>query len=344
MATLLPLIPSQHWIFRVFDFPRSQLTVLAILSLLTGIFYLRFRSGKDLTFLLLLAGVAIYQIRAILPYTPLSQPQVLSVEQADEKKSIRILSVNVCMDNRESEHFIEQAKAIDPDILVLLEPDEQWRQAVTAVTAAYPYRVEAPLDNTYGLLFYSRYPLVHPELKYLIKPGIPSVHTEVVLPGGDHIKLYVLHPEPPSPTESETSTPRDGELMLCGKLAAKDSIPVIVVGDLNDVAWSATTSLFQEVSQLLDPRIGRGFFNTFNAKYPLLRWPLDHVFHSEHFKLIDMQRLPDINSDHFPIYVELALTPEAPAQQEEPQASPEERQEANKKIKAAKAEAKRQPS
>ncbi len=79
----------------------------------------------------------------------------------------------------------------------------------------------------------------------------------------------------------------------------------IVMGDLNDVAWSRTTRLFQRISGLLDPRVGRHYINTFHADYPLLRWSLDHVFHSTDFALVDMQRLAHIGSDHFPIYVVL---------------------------------------
>ena len=77
------------------------------------------------------------------------------------------------------------------------------------------------------------------------------------------------------------------------------------MGDLNDVAWSRTTRLFQRISGLLDPRVGRRYVNTFHADYPLLRWSLDHVFHSTDFALVAMQRLPHIGSDHFPIYVVL---------------------------------------
>ena len=91
--------------------------------------------------------------------------------------------------------------------------------------------------------------------------------------------------------------------------------PVIVAGDLNDVAWSYTTELFLRVSGLLDPRRGRGFFNTFHAKYPLLRWPLDHVFCSKHFSLVDLKRLPNVGSDHYPIFISLQLALERSAEQ-----------------------------
>ena len=84
-------------------------------------------------------------------------------------------------------------------------------------------------------------------------------------------------------------------------------MPSIVMGDLNDVAWSHTTRRFQRLSGHLDPRVGRGFYNTFHAQVPVWRWPLDHLFHSARFRLVEMVRLPDIGSDHFPMLFRLAL-------------------------------------
>lgn len=114
---------------------------------------------------------------------------------------------------------------------------------------------------------------------------------------------------PPSPTESATATDRDAELLLVGREIEFMNEPVLVFGDLNDVAWSSTSKLFQKISGLLDPRKGRGLFNTFHANYPLLRWPLDHIFHSRDFMVKDIQVLPNIGSDHFPVYGKFQYQP-----------------------------------
>ena len=61
---------------------------------------------------------------------------------------------------------------------------------------------------------------------------------------------------------------------------------------------------------MLDPRVGRGFYNTFDARRWYLRYPLDHVFHTRDFRLVELRILPFIGSDHFPVFVRLSHEPE----------------------------------
>jgi endonuclease/exonuclease/phosphatase (EEP) superfamily protein YafD len=126
--------------------------------------------------------------------------------------------------------------------------------------------------------------------------------------------------------------PRDAELVLVGRDIRKDDRPTIVAGDLNDVAWSATTTLFLRLSRLLDPRMGRGLYSTFNANCPLFRFPLDHVFHSNCFTLVDLRRLQHNGSDHFPLCMTLQYEPAAAPEQPEPIQAPDQEQDAQEKI------------
>jgi endonuclease/exonuclease/phosphatase (EEP) superfamily protein YafD len=108
--------------------------------------------------------------------------------------------------------------------------------------------------------------------------------------------------------------------------------PVVVAGDFNDVPWSYVTLMMRRISGLLDPRIGRGPYNTFHTRYPFFRCPIDHVLHSAHFSLRRLERGPDVGSDHYPFLADLQLEPHAVEVHERPYANDTMRRHARQEI------------
>lgn len=334
-ATVIPLIKHEYWLIRVFDFPRLQLFVSGFLITISYVITFRDSGLLDILILVLLVSALAYQGYQILRYTPFYPRQVVRSTRQNPGSSISVMVANVLMDNRKADALIDLIRQKNPDIICTVETDDWWENKLRTIEDTYPYTSKAPLDNTYGMLLYSRFPLSATEIRYLLEDGIPSIRTQVELPSGIMVDLYCLHPKPPYPTEATQTTKRDAELLIVGKEVSDDK-PTIVMGDLNDVAWSHTTSLFQKISGLLDPRIGRGMYNSYNARNPLLRYPLDHLFHSNHFKLKHIERLPYFGSDHFPILVQLVIESDAEEIQEEPESTPDEREEAEEKIEKGK--------
>jgi endonuclease/exonuclease/phosphatase (EEP) superfamily protein YafD len=331
LATVLPFLREDEWWIRIFDFPRLQITLITAAVIAA---YLPFRgdSVAEYGFLVALMLCLVYQGYMMFPYTRLSPKQVQWSKNATKDSSFSLLFANVLIENHHADRLKEIIKRADPDLILTAETNLWWREQLKEFDRTHPYVVAQPQDNAYGILLQSRLELINPQVRFLVQDDIPSIHARVKLRSGIEVELRGLHPRPPVPEEDGRSTERDAELLLVGKEVKGQNDPIVVLGDLNDVAWSRTNNLFQDISGLLDPRIGRGFYHTFHARYPFIRFPLDHFFHSNHFRLVELRRLPYFGSDHFPVYIKLNYEPDAEQEQEELHADQSQKEEAEEKI------------
>jgi len=334
-STLVPFIRSDAWWVRIFDFPRIQIAAISTLILAGDLAFRKDTSLSGHIIHVVLTLCILYQAYKIRPYTIFARKQVERAKQPRNESTVSLLLANVKMDNRNSILLRQIITEADPDVILIVEADEWWQNELRRFATIYRFTVQQPQDNTYGMLLYSRLELVGPEVRFLIEDDVPSIRAALKLRAGVEIELHCLHPKPPVPQENAQSTERDAELMVVGKETKGKELPVIVMGDLNDVAWSQTTLLFQKISRLVDPRIGRGLYNSFHAGYFFLRFPLDHFFHSTHFRLIRLKRLAYFGSDHFPMYIRLSYEPEAQRQQTGPEARQSDESQATAKINEA---------
>ncbi|MCG9794174.1 endonuclease/exonuclease/phosphatase family protein [Flavobacterium algicola] len=332
LVTLLPLSKNKHWIIRSMDFPRLQIMIFALALLACLFIFSDVEKAETLIMISVTGFCLLYQLWWILPYTILWSKEVKSCKEPDKNNQISFITSNVLTPNKNAEALISLVQEYRPDILITSETDLWWENQLEVLEKQMPHTIKCPLDNLYGMHLYSRLPLHDGTISFLIENDVPSIHVTIELRSGEKIRAHFLHPAPPSPTENEESTERDAELILVAKTVSKTDEPVVVTGDLNDVAWSSTTRLFRKISGLLDPRIGRGMFNTFHVQFPLSRWPMDHVFHSKHFTLHAIKRLPSIGSDHFPLYTSLAFSPQENANDAGLDADSEDQERANESI------------
>ena len=327
VVTILPLFRSKAWWVRVWDFPRFQLAVVGALAL-AGIVATRNGDGSGVSWLMagLLGAAVLFQTTLVWRFSRLAPLEVKESRRPAQPRLTLAVS-NVLQTNRESDRLIQVLTAADPDVMLFVETNEWWRERLDVLLRTHPHTVQCALSNTYGMLLYSRLPLSGTTIDFLVEPDIPSIQAQVHLADDATVWLNCVHPRPPAPGESDESVERDVELLVVGKRVCDAKQPVVVCGDLNDVAWSRTTRLFQKISRLVDPRKGRGMFSTFHARFPGLRFPLDHILHSTDFRLVEMRRLPYVGSDHFPVVATLSLEPDANAEQEAPAPDAGDRQE-----------------
>ena len=305
-GSLLSTTDLNQWWIRIWDFPRIQILV----GMIVVLFALhRFDKAWSPWLPIALIGFATWQFYRVLPYTPLAPTEVERVAESetDGEGCFTMLSLNVLQDNREYARTVDLIRRVDPDLVLLMETDQAWADAVEPVLAGYPHRMDRPIDNTYGMMFATRLQARNMSVQDLAQKDTPSVFATLTA-GGHDFRMIALHPRPPQPDQDTEE--RDAEIIMAAKKAQDLSLPVLTIGDFNDVAWSDTTSLFKDLGGFLDPRVGRGTYATFPANMVWLGWPLDYLFMTEEFLFSEMEVGKSVGSDHRPVIARLCLDPE----------------------------------
>jgi endonuclease/exonuclease/phosphatase (EEP) superfamily protein YafD len=226
------------------------------------------------------------------------------------KKPVRVLSVNVFQYNKKKHLLIQLINTLKPDILLTMESDKAWEETLNKTERLFNSLKKIPQDNTYGMHFYTTLETEYIDVNYFVAKDIPSIEARLKTKSGEEFMFFGVHPPPPSPVEEETSKERDADILALSRKIKQLNLPSIVVGDFNNVAWSKSSKLFKKNTQLLDPRIGRGFVSTFHAGYMFFRFPIDLVFHSKEVYIQELRTEKHINSDHFPVYAEFVIMPD----------------------------------
>lgn len=302
MATLLflvvivSLIPSDKWFVRTLDLLREPIAYSAMLLLVFAIFAgNRWRWAT----VAMLALVICINVWRIWPYSGFAATQIELAEMpstAEGSRCFSAMAVNVKVKSAQYTKMIEQLRRYDPDLLFLMETDQSWIDALEPVLSGYPHVRRYPQSKAFGLVFATRLPVLKSNIIENTYRDTPTLYATVQPEGAPPIEFIGLHPKPPLP--GWNTEMRDRNIVNAGIHTPSRLPHAIVMGDFNDVPWSATITRFREMGNWRDPRIGRGTYATFPANMVFVGWPLDQLMFKGRLDLTSFEILPQNGSDH----------------------------------------------
>ena len=295
---------------KMLDFPRIQFFMASLIGLLALLILIRKWEWQNYLLIAALLIGLLVNGSYLINYTflvPVQVPTAKDVKPSDRQFSL--LLTNVKMSNRKAPPLIDLIASTKPDLVLAMEVDEWWDKELKVLEKEYPFSQHTINDVAYGMVLYSKFPLKKIEVDYLHNENVPSFESTIALDNGKNISFHCVHPVPPTHFENlpDNAGQQENALKKLGREIMGRKFPTIVAGDLNDVVWSHVDELTGTHHILYDVREGRGFYNSYNTENFLMKWPLDHVFVTGEFRLKRLERLPNIGSDHFPIFVELVL-------------------------------------
>jgi endonuclease/exonuclease/phosphatase (EEP) superfamily protein YafD len=233
--------------------------------------------------------------------------------------SLRIMSVNLLIQNHEVQPILAEISAADPDVILLQEYGPRWHRAMQVVLGRkYPYAGHIERDDSFGMAIYSRLPLVGDvDESISLGAGEAPQMRAVVNVGGQRVTIYNLHLLPPR-NLAYTVEHRRQFADLIDRLAAEDA-PLIIGGDLNFTESMTQHRRLRQIGLInAHDAAGRGRGATWPVNSILRYLPglrLDHVYVGRGATAVQSRTGVGQTSDHRPLIVDVALSGQARPQE-----------------------------
>ena len=207
----------------------------------------------------------------------------------------------------------------DVDLVLLNEYNQDsCRIADSLLRERYPFTVERNSHQKSGDIFYSTRMMSNTGRVYRRRDvkGVQITKTTIAA-GRDSVQVFGVHLASNHFDTSATELGNETDLSFFQRYKAaqenrcfqahwikeavvRSSIPVVLMGDMNDFSCSAPLDTITSCG-LVDAwwEGGNGYGSTFHSGWMRLR--IDHIFHSEELKLVSIKVIDTNLSDHHPV-------------------------------------------
>lgn len=233
----------------------------------------------------------------------------LPVEQsAAGQTKIRVMSFNVLAVSEDYEATIEEIKKHEPDIVAVLEYANMWHVAMNELNETYPHQHRDPRWHGYGIAIFSKLPLENAESIPLTEAQIDNPSASVIVRVDDQlVRIMAVHVM--SPINQNRLRLRNEQFAEIADLVNANSVPTILVGDMNCTTSSSFLTDLIEKAALRDSRQGLGVFPSWPSFAGPLAVPIDHVLVSETIHVHNRFLGNSCGSDHCPVVVDVSVSP-----------------------------------
>jgi len=295
------LISKSFYQYFVFDMlVQYSIYALMIAFILLFIYNIQIRKEKNKSILFLLPLI-------IIPYVVYNEMGYFYTGEnaKGEEKNLKIISINIFSQNNEYQYLKEYINEETADVIVLQELTPEWQKNVAFIREKYPYYKEEPRSNNFGIAVYSKIPFDTVIMKNYIDDMHPSLIGELKV-NDKPVSILMTHPVPPLPNQARFERRNKQYQLMKTEIDEMKNQNIILIGDLNSTVYSPNFKLIQS-DKLKDARTGFGLQNSWNAFIPILRTNIDQCWVAKEMKVTNFYRGKDIQSDHFPIAVELKI-------------------------------------